>query len=214
MVEQHSAKSLVAADVLSARNMRGTMAKKQTRDRDKPTRRKPREQPELNRKTLHLLDDKFIYGVKKKDTYADGGNLYLQVGIGGSAKSWMFIYGAVRLLGEDSYTPFIAALEEAGQKIPPTAPDRIPALFKTANSIAKEYAAADEAYKQAVKAHEHAADAKRQGLLHVPVPAPGATAQNSADRGRREVRCRPPQEICRTRLARRRAPGCGPQKGR
>jgi len=42
--------------------------------------------------SIHRLRPRFVETVKTKGMYADGGGLYLQVGDGGSAKSWLFRY--------------------------------------------------------------------------------------------------------------------------
>jgi integrase len=144
-------------------------------------RRKRRQQPAVNPQALARLTDAFIYDVKKKGTYADGGNLYLQVGIGGSAKSWMFIYSRGPLLAESSHPALIMALEAARHPVPPlSSRQRGSELFKIANAIAKEYANSVEAHQRAVKAYEHATEAAQQGLLYVPVPEPGAPPHKSA----------------------------------
>src|SRR5258708_1715870 len=41
---------------------------------------------------IHRLKPRFVETVKAKGMYADGGGLYLQVGEGGGAKSWIFRY--------------------------------------------------------------------------------------------------------------------------
>src|SRR5262245_37167219 len=42
--------------------------------------------------TIHRLKPRFVATVKVKGMYPDGGGLYLQVGDGGRAKSWIFRY--------------------------------------------------------------------------------------------------------------------------
>jgi hypothetical protein len=39
---------------------------------------------------IHKLTASFVQSVKIKGMYPDGGGLYLQVGPGGRAKSWIF----------------------------------------------------------------------------------------------------------------------------
>ena len=51
-------------------------------------------------KRLNRLSSRFVATISKKGTYADGGGLFLQVGIAGQAKSWIFIYRRARLLGK------------------------------------------------------------------------------------------------------------------
>src|SRR5262245_5481446 len=41
---------------------------------------------------IHRLEPRFVATVKVKGMYADGGGLYLQVGEGGGAKSWILRY--------------------------------------------------------------------------------------------------------------------------
>jgi integrase len=41
---------------------------------------------------LNRLSSRFVASISKKGTYADGGGLFLQVGIAGQAKSWIFMY--------------------------------------------------------------------------------------------------------------------------
>src|SRR5438034_9281428 len=41
---------------------------------------------------IHRLKPRFVDTVTGAGMYADGGGLYLQVGAGGSAKSWIFRY--------------------------------------------------------------------------------------------------------------------------
>ena len=49
---------------------------------------------------LNRLSARFVATISKKGTYGDGGGLFLQVGIAGQAKSWIFIYRRARLLGK------------------------------------------------------------------------------------------------------------------
>jgi integrase len=49
---------------------------------------------------LNRLSSRFVATISKKGTYADGSGLFLQVGIAGQAKSWIFIYRRARLLGK------------------------------------------------------------------------------------------------------------------
>src|SRR5262249_2704262 len=104
-----------------------------------PKPRKRRQPPPLNPNAHPRPTDDTLYSVKKKGTYADGGNLYLQVGIGGSAKSWMVIHSRLRLFAEDSHAPFVKALMLAGRPVPPKGTTQNAALFKIAGVIVKEY---------------------------------------------------------------------------
>ena len=152
-------------------------------------RRKRRQQPALNPQALARLTDAFIYGVKQKGTYADGGNLYLQVGIGGSAKSWIFIYSRGPLLGESSHPALISELEAAGHPVPPFSRQRGDELFKIANTLVKDYQHAVDAQHRQIKACEAAAKAVEQGhagrsrspaaLLRLPVAAPGPAPEKT-----------------------------------
>jgi hypothetical protein len=45
-----------------------------------------------SRSRMHRLIPSFVATVKTKGMYFDGGGLYLQVGDGGRAKSWIFRY--------------------------------------------------------------------------------------------------------------------------
>ncbi|MGA7490700.1 MAG: Arm DNA-binding domain-containing protein, partial [Xanthobacteraceae bacterium] len=45
-----------------------------------------------SRSRIHRLTPRFVETVKVKGMYPDGGGLYLQVGEGGGAKSWLFRY--------------------------------------------------------------------------------------------------------------------------
>jgi hypothetical protein len=51
---------------------------------------------------IHRLKPAFVDKVERAGVYADGGGLYLQVGEGGGAKSWVFRYSRARFgkLGE------------------------------------------------------------------------------------------------------------------
>ena len=44
---------------------------------------------------IHKLTASFVQSVNTKGMYPDGGGLYLQVGPGGRAKSWIFRYNLV-----------------------------------------------------------------------------------------------------------------------
>jgi integrase len=110
-------------------------------------------------RTLHRLTATFVRVVKKKDTYSDGGGLFLQVGIGGSAKSWIFIYRRVRLAGDDSHERFIKALEHERRTIPsPRDRDRVDKLLKIARAIIKEH-------ERNYAAHEISGGCKKSELI-------------------------------------------------
>jgi integrase len=126
-------------------------------------------------RTRHRLSATFVRTVTKKGTYADGGGLFLQVGIGGNAKSWILIYRRVRFGGDDSHERFIKALEHERRAIPQEG-DRTIELFKIANAIIKEherdYAAHEAAYKsgereksELVQAAERYAEDRRRGYV-------------------------------------------------
>jgi integrase len=124
-------------------------------------------------KKLNRLSARFVATVTKKGTYADGGGLFLQVGIGGNAKSWIYIYRRIRFAAEDSFASFTAALEQAGHTVPQHG-DRTTKLLPIANAIIKEHTRDVAAHKVAyesgerkkselVQAAEHFADARRRG---------------------------------------------------
>jgi integrase len=50
--------------------------------------------------SLNRLSARFITTIAKKGTYGDGGGLFLQVGICGQSKSWIFMYRRGRLDGD------------------------------------------------------------------------------------------------------------------
>jgi integrase len=170
---------------LEARRERSRLATAAYRARKRltappPKPRKRRQPAPMNPKALARLTGDFINSVKKKGTYADGGNLYLQVGIGGGAKSWIFIYSRLRLFAEDSHAPFVKALTLAGRPVPPKGATQHNALFKIAGVIVREYAAAVEAQHRTISAYEAAQKAKEKGLLYVPVPEPDPAPEKSA----------------------------------
>jgi hypothetical protein len=106
-------------------------------------------------RTRNRLTATFVRTVSEKGTYGDGGNLFLQVGIGGKAKSWLFLFDKGRLTpGHDSHGRFIKALEQEHRDIPPTtrrSADRIEKLLKIARAILKDhewdYVTHEAAYK-------------------------------------------------------------------
>src|SRR5262249_7238733 len=105
-------------------------------------------------RTLHRLSAMFVRTVSKKGTYGDGGNLYLQVGIGGGAKSWIFIYTRARLSGDDSHERFIKALEHEYRITPPRRHRHRGDLLKIANGIVNTHERDYGAHETADKSGE------------------------------------------------------------
>jgi integrase len=69
---------------------------------------------------IHKLKPRFVETVKTKGMYPDGGGLYLQVGTGGAAKSWLFrfnVAGKDRQMGlGPSHTVGLAAARELARQ--------------------------------------------------------------------------------------------------
>jgi hypothetical protein len=118
---------------------------------------------------LYRLSPPFVAKVSKKGTYGDGGGLFLQVGVQGQSKSWIFMYQRGRFGLEDTHEQFIKALKHERRAIPLDR-DHTPKLLKIARAIIKEherdYAAHEDTKKnELIQAAERYVEERRRGYV-------------------------------------------------